>query len=137
MADLSITAANVLQTSGTSVSSGVAATAITRGQYVYILANSTIGLADANAATPANSCAGCSLVDVSAGQTCFYVANDATFTPGFSASAGDTIWLASDNAGACTKTYADVASGSTIIVLGGMLTSTSMKLSIQTYGVKP
>jgi hypothetical protein len=136
MADLSITAANVLQTSGTSVSSGVAATAITRGQYVYVLTAGTIGLADSNGTTPANSIAGCAIADVATGQTCFYVASDSTFTPGFSATAGDTIWL-SDTPGACTKTYADVASGSTVIALGGMLTSTTMKFSPQTYGVKP
>jgi len=138
MADLSITAANVLQSSGTSVSSGVASTEITRGQYVYVLANGTIGLADSNGTAPANTCAGCSIVDVSMGQTCFYVATDSTFTPGFTASAGDQIWLSNTNSsGAATKTWADLASGTTVISLGGMLTSTTMKFSPQVYGVKP
>lgn len=136
MADLSITAANVLQSSGTSVTPGIAATAITRGQYVYVLANGTIGLADSNGSTPANTIAGCSVVDVATGQTCFYVATDSAFTPGFSAVAGDTIWL-SDTPGACTKTYADIASGSTVIPLGVMTSSTVMKLSPLTGGVKP
>ena len=136
MADLSITAANVLQTAGTSVSSGVASTAITRGQYIYTLANGTIGLADSNGTTPSNSITGCSLVDVSTGQTCFYVASDTSFTPGFSAVAGDTIWL-SDTPGAATKTYADIASGSTVIALGLMTSSTVMKLSPLVGGVKP
>lgn len=136
MADLSITAANVLQTSGTSVSSGVASTAITRGQYVYVLANGTIGLADSNGTSPANSVAGCAIADVSTSQTCFYVASDATFTPGFSATAGDTIWL-SDTPGACTKTYADIASGSTVIPLGVMTSSTVMRFSPLVGGVKP
>lgn len=137
MADLSITAANVLQTSGTAVQSGVASTAIARGQYVYILANGTIGLADSNGTSPANSVAGCAIADVSSGQTCFYVASDATFTPGFSATAGDTIWLSSDTAGACTKTYADIASGSTVIPLGVMTSSTVMRFSPLVGGVKP
>ena len=136
MADLSITAANVLQSSGTSVSSGVASTAITRGQYVYVLANGTIGLADSNGTTPANSIAGCAIADIATGQTCFYVASDSGFTPGFSATAGDTIWL-SDTPGAATKTYADIASGSTVIPLGVMTSSTVMKFSPIVGGVKP
>lgn len=135
MADLSPTAANVLQTSGTSVSSGVAATAITRGQYVYILANGTIGLADSNGSSPSNSVAGCAIADVSTGQTCFYVAADANFTPGFTVLSGDTIWL-SDTPGACTKTYADIASGSTVIPLGVMTSTTTMRFAPLVGGVK-
>ena len=136
MADLSVTAANVLQSSGTTVSSGVAAVAINRGQYVYIKADGTIALADSNGTTPANTCAGSCIADVSTGQTCFYVAKDAVFTPGFTATAGDPIYL-SNTAGGATKTYADIASGSTVIVLGGMLTSTTMNFDPQVYGVKP
>jgi hypothetical protein len=135
MADLSVTAANVLQSSGTSVSSGVASTAITRGQYVYVLANGTIGLADSNGASPANSVAGCCLADVATSQTCFYVAVDSGFTPGFTVLAGDTIWL-SNTPGACTKTYADVAAGSTVIPLGVMTSTTVMRLSPLVGGVK-
>lgn len=137
MADLSVTAANVLQTSGTSVSSGVAASAITRGQYVYVLANGTIGLADSNGSSPANSVAGCCIADVATGQTCFYVASDATFTPGFSSTAGNVIYLSSDTAGGATETYSDIDSGSTVIVLGAMKTSTVMKFSPLVGGVKP
>ena len=135
MADLAVTAANVLQSSGTSVSSGVASTAITRGQYVYVLANGTIGLADSNGASPANSVAGCCLADVATSQTCFYVAADSGFTPGFTVLAGDTIWL-SNTPGACTKTYADVAAGSTVIPLGVMTSTTVMRLSPLVGGVK-
>jgi hypothetical protein len=135
MADLSPTAANVLQSSGTSVSSGVASTAITRGQYVYVLAAGTIGLADSNGASPANSVAGCCLADVATSQTCFYVAVDSGFTPGFTVLAGDTIWL-SNTPGACTKTYADVAAGSTVIPLGVMTSTTVMRLSPLVGGVK-
>jgi len=135
MADLSPTAASVLQSSGTSVSSGVASTTITRGQYVYVLANGTIGLADSNGTTPANSCAGCCIADVATSQTCFYVAADSGFTPGFTVLAGDTIWL-SNTPGACTKTYADVAAGSTVIPLGVMTSTTVMRLSPLVGGVK-
>jgi len=135
MADLSPTAANVLQSSGTSVSAGVASTAITRGQYVYVLANGTIGLADSNGTTPANSVAGCCIADVATSQTCFYVASDSGFTPGFTVLAGDTIWL-SNTPGACTKTYADVAVGSTVIPLGVMTSTTVMRFSPLVGGVK-
>jgi len=135
MADLSPTAASVLQSSGTSVSSGVASTTITRGQYVYVLAAGTIGLADSNGASPANSVAGCCIADCATGQTCFYVASDSGFTPGFTVLAGDTIWL-SNTPGACTKTYADIASGSTVIPLGVMTSTTVMRFSPLVGGVK-
>lgn len=136
MADLSVTAANVLQSSGTTVSSGVSAVAINRGQYIYIKTDGTIALADSNGTTPANTCAGVCIADVSTGQTCFYAASDAVFTPGFTAVAGDPIYL-SNTAGGATKTYADIVSGSTVIVLGGMLTSTTMNFDPQVFGVKP
>ena len=135
MADKSITAANVLATS-TQYVIKTAAVAITRGQYIYLLANGTVGLADSNAASPANSVEGVALVDCGAGQPCCYVQSDTIFTPGFSDTAGNPVYL-SNTAGACTTAAADVASGSTNIVLGGMLTSTTMKFAPQVYGTKP
>lgn len=137
MADLSVTAANVLASaSAGTISYKTAAVAITRGQYIYLLAAGTVGLADANATTPANSIEGCALADCAAGQKCLYVQSDTGFTPGFSATAGDDVWL-SQTAGACTKTKADLTSGATVIWLGSMTSSTVMKFAPVSGGVIP
>jgi uncharacterized protein YgbK (DUF1537 family) len=66
------------------------------------------------------------------------VPTDTALTTGFTASAaGVVIYLSSDTAGAATETYADLDSGSTVIVLGSMLTTTTMKFSPLVGGVKP
>jgi len=137
MADLAITAANVLKSSNGTIAVLTAAGAITRGQYIYTLANNTAGLADSNGTTPANTVTGVALADVGAGQPVPYVPTDTALTTGFTASAaGVTIYL-SNTPGAATETYADIASGSTVIILGSMLTTTTMKFTPLIGGVKP
>jgi hypothetical protein len=135
MADKSITAANVLS-SLTSFNVKIAAAPITRGQAIYLLAAGTVGLADSNGVAPSNTVEGIALADCGTAQPCIYQSLDANFTPGFTDTAGNTVYL-SNTSGGITTTYADIASGSTVIVLGGMLTSTTMKLAPQTYGTKP
>jgi len=138
MADLAVTAANVLKSSNGTIGVLTAATTITRGQYIYTLAAGTVGLADSNGTTPANSVTGIALADVATGQPVPYVPTDTALTTGFTASAaGVVIYLSSDTAGAATETYADLDSGSTVIVLGSMLTTTTMKFSPLVGGVKP
>ncbi len=132
---IAITAAEVIPGSGAVFTTGTiaAATTVTQGQTVYQLGNGTIGLADSNAGSPANTCAGIALTGGSAGQPIVYCTGApydfanavGGLTLGASASllAGDTIWLQSV-AGGMTKTAADVASGCTSIVLGVMVTTT-------------
>lgn len=136
MADKSITAANVLQSSSGQVTTAVAAVAVTRGQFIYKLTNGTVGLADANGASPANTIEGCALADVAAGQTLLYCKTDTSFTPGFTGTAGDRVYL-SGTAGGCTTASADLASGMTVIVLGIMLTSSTMIFTPVTGGAIP
>lgn len=135
MADLAITAASVLRSSAGNPAQGTAAAAITQGQVVYITDASTVNLADSNAVAPANSVAGIALNSASTGQPILYVTTDSAFVPGFTALAGDPIYL-SNTPGAVTKTYGDVAAGSTIVVLGVMTTTTVMNLSPIVGGVK-
>lgn len=137
MADLSITVASVLKSSaGTSITgTTAAATTITQGQAVYVLTNGTIGLADSNATTPANTCAGISLNAASPGQPVTYVGIDSGFTPGATLTSGNAIYL-SNTAGGLTATYSDVASGSTIIVVGIATGTTTMNLNPVVGGVK-
>lgn len=139
MAAISITASQVLPGTGAVTTTGTAAVAITQGQAVYALADATIGLADSNAATPANVPIGIALDAASAGQPIVYCTGAAydfangvgglTLGAGASLAVGDTIWLYS-TAGGLTKTAADVASGCTSVVLGNMVTTTVMNFII-------
>ena len=130
MAAISITAASVLKSSTGQVSVGTAGATITAGQAVYIDTSDSnkIKLADANGTTPANTFAGIALNAASSGQPVSYCTNDtAGFTIGATVVAGDTIWL-SQTPGGLTKTIGDL-SGGLAIVVGVMLTTTTMNLT--------
>ena len=130
MAAISITAANVLTSSTGQVSVGTAGATITAGQSVYIDTSDSnkIKLADANGTAPANTFAGIALNAASSGQPVSYCTNDnAGFTIGATVVAGDTIWL-SQTPGGLTKTIGDL-SGGIAIVVGVMLTTTTMNLT--------
>lgn len=139
MAAISLTASQILAGTGAVTTTGTLAEAVTQGQAVYVLANGTIGLADSNAASPANVMAGIALTAGSTGQPVVYCTGAAydfanavgglTLGAGASLSIGDTIWLYS-TAGNLTKTAADVASGMTSIVLGDMVTTTILNFII-------
>ena len=137
MAAISITAASVLKSSTGSVSVGVAGASITAGQSVYIDTSDSnkIKLADANGTAPANTFAGIALNAASSGQPVSYCTNDSSgFTIGATVLAGDTIWL-SPTAGGITKTESDLIAGCTKIVIGNMLTTTTMNLNPNVGGV--
>ena len=130
MAAISITAANVLKSSTGQVSVGTSGATITAGQSVYIDTSDSnkIKLADANGTAPANTFAGIALNAASSGQPVSYCTNDnAGFTIGATVVAGDTIWL-SQTPGGLTKTIGDL-SGGIAIVVGVMLTTTTMNLT--------
>ena len=130
MADISITAASVLASSGGSKTIGVAGASITAGQALYIdTANSNVlKLADSDGTTPANVFAGISLHASLTGQPLQYVTVDPSFTFGGTVLAGDTIWL-SDTPGGITKTFAELEAGDTVVCLGVALTTTTMNLN--------
>jgi hypothetical protein len=137
MEAISITAANVLKSSTGSVANGIAGASITAGQAVYIDTGDSnkIKLADANGTAPANTFAGIALNAATAGQPVSYCTNDtAGFTIGATVLAGDTIWL-SPTAGGLTKTFADLTTLDKVIVVGVMLTTTTMNLTPVTGGV--
>lgn len=136
MAVLSITASAVLASSLGVKNQGVASTTITQGQALYLLANNTIGLADANGSTPANSFLGFSLNAASSGQPVTYVGLDPSYTVGATLANGGVVWLDSTTPGAVTQTYADVASGSTVIAIGVANSTTTMNLLPVTGGTK-
>jgi len=130
MAAISVTAASVLKSSTGQVSVGTAGATITAGQSLYVDTNDSnkLKLADANGTAPANTFAGIALNAASAGQPVSYCTNDtAGFTIGATVVAGDTIWL-SQTPGGITKTIGDL-SGGLAIVVGVMLTTTTMNLT--------
>lgn len=133
--DLTVTAANVLASAVPYAKHGIAGAAITAGQALYIdtTDSNKLKLADANGTAPANTYAGIALHAAAIGQPIAYQNSDPSFTTGFTALAGDPIFL-SDNAGGVTKTIADLASGSAVIQVGLMLTTTQMNMSSITGG---
>lgn len=128
MANISITAAEVFKGSASVIQrlNAAAATTITAGSVLYLTALGTLGLADSNGVSPANSVIGIALNGGGAGQPIDYVAIDVALTLGASAAltSGAVLYL-SNTAGAITATYADVASGSTVICLGVVNTATA------------
>lgn len=137
MSVISITAANVLKGGSSNIFRGTiaAGVTITQGQVIYRLANGNIGLADSNGVSPANSFEGVAVTAGSPGQPIDYVMSDIAFTSGGTLTSGDTIWLA-NTAGAITATYADIASGSTVIALGVVNTDGTLNLNPVVGGTK-
>ncbi len=138
MADLSIVAASVLATSTAPLQylPAAAGVTITQGQVLYKTTLNTLGLADSNGVSPANTFEGISLCGASPGQPVIYVKADATFTFGATSTSGLVLYL-SNTAGGITATYSDIAAGSTVITLGTVLTGgTTMILSPIVGGVK-
>lgn len=130
MADISITASLVLPSSSASITAGVAGATITQGQSLYLdTATNTYKLADADGTSPAFTFAGIALVAASAGQKVLLATADAAgFTIGATVLAGDVIYL-SDTPGGLTKTIGDLESLDKIVVVGVMLTTTTMNLT--------
>lgn len=133
MAAISIDATLVLASTGKLGGVAKAGAATTAGQVGYIADNNVFTLADANGTPPANAPGAIALNGGATNQPISYASSDPNFTPGFTALAGDTIWL-SPTAGGMTKTIADLVSGCTVSVLGVMKTTTTMKLAITIGG---
>lgn len=138
MAALTVDPTLVFAGNPVTVFTGNASVAITAGQALYILANGTLGLADANGTSPANSFAGFARNNApAAGQPIDCVGLDTTYTFGVATgvNAGDDIWL-SPTPGAITKTRADLVTGCTVIHLGIALGATGAT-NVQTMNLKP
>ena len=128
MADLSITAANVLNSGGGGVAQGTAGASITAGQTVYLdSATTTIKLADANLSSAASTVVGIALHAASSGQPILYQ-TDGVITLGSVLTAG-LIYVNSATAGAIAPS-ADLTSTWRTSILGVALTSSTLKLNI-------
>lgn len=131
MANVSITAANVLASSSAKKIFGVSGSALTQGAAVYLDANNRFQ--PANATTSATTAKVVGFVQdavAAALQPCVVVTADAGYTPGFTAAIGNVVYLSGTD-GAMTVTSTDVqATGYYVSVLGVMITTTTMNASI-------
>jgi hypothetical protein len=123
MADLTITAANVVAGEDVSIEAGIAGATITAGQVVYRdTADSKYKLADADGTSALRSPRGIALNGASNGQPLSILRNG-DITIGATMTAGLAYYLSDEPGGICP--LADLATGD-YIVLVGMAESTSV-----------
>ena len=118
MANLSITAANVVPSEGAVISSGtVGGTAVTvvAGNLLYKHTDGTLLLAT-NATAVGAAVVGMALGGASTGQVVRYVSEDPDLTLGATATVGDPIYLTT--AGGCSILTADLDIGEFVTFLG-------------------
>ena len=118
MANLSITAANVIPSEGAVISSGtVGGTAVTvvAGNLLYKHTDGTLLLAT-NATAVGAAVVGMALGGASTGQVVRYVSEDPDLTLGATATVGDPIYLTT--AGGCSILTADLDIGEFVTFLG-------------------
>jgi hypothetical protein len=130
MPDLSITAASVLASTSATKAEGVAGATITAGQSLYIdtADSNKLKLYDADGSSPVNVFAGIALHGAATGQPIKYATKDPSFTPGFAALAGDSIY-GSDTPGGVTKTFSELETADVVTSLGVMTSTTVMNLN--------
>ncbi|MBI5111864.1 MAG: hypothetical protein HZA68_07815 [Rhodovulum sp.] len=134
MADLSITAANVLAGSDATIEHGRAGAAITAGQVVYReAATGKYRLADCDSATAeAKVPAGVALHGAADGQP-LAIVTSGDVAIGAALTAGEPYYL-SATPGAI-QPYADVGTGETVVSLGFARSTSVLVLRIQNTGV--
>lgn len=134
MADVSVTAAEVLTDSGTITIDVTAGATITAGQTVYLDSGdgNAAKLADANASSSTATVKGIALNGAADGQP-LRVATAGTLDPGFTVTVG-TIYVQSATAGAICPA-ADLATGHYVTVLGVGITASQLQLIMRNSGV--
>jgi hypothetical protein len=133
MADLSITAANVLAGSGAKTTSGTAGATVTAGQVLYYdSATSSYKLADTDSATvAARSPAGIALHAAASGQP-LTILQSGLITIGATVAVGVSYWL-SGTAGAICP-VADVAPGDYPVIIGIGVSTSVLKVQFLEAG---
>ncbi len=134
MADITITAANVVAGNGARITHGTAGAAVTAGQVVYKdAADGKFKLADCDSATAAvRSPVGIALHAAAANQP-LAIVNSGPVTIGATLTAGVTYYL-SPNAGGIAP-VADLASGDYPVIMGIATSATVLNVDIQEAGV--
>lgn len=134
MADLTITAANVVAGSGAEVEHGTAGATVTAGQMVYRnSATNAYLLADSNSATvAARTPRGISLHAAATGQP-LAIAKEGPVTIGATMTAGVAYYLSDTPGGICP--VADVGSGEYPTIIGIATSTTVLNVEFQSAGV--
>jgi len=134
MADLVITAASVVATSGSrEIEHGRAGATITAGQVVYKASNGKYALADNDSATAAaKTPRGIALHGASDDQP-LAVLTGGEITIGATLTAGMDYYLSSTAGGICPR--ADLASGDYVVLIGMAKSTTVLAVDIQAPGV--
>lgn len=135
MADISITAANVVKGSNAVVEAGTAGATITAGQVVYKdAADGKYKLADADSATAAAKAPrGIALNGASNNQP-LSILRSGDITIGATLTAGTAYYLSPTTAGGICP-LADVASGDDVVLLGLAESTSVLAVDIQISGV--
>lgn len=131
MADYTVTAASVQQTSTAKTRAGIAGETLTAGQVVFrdSADSNEIKLADCTNADKFVA-VGITINGAAEGQPCDYVEADIGFTPGFTAALGDVVVL-STAGGMAPST--DLTTGDYAVICGIMDSTTTMNLEFSEY----
>lgn len=133
MADLSITAANVLSGAAAVILHGTAGAAITAGQTAYLdTSSNTWKLADSNGAAALRTPGGVALNNAAAGQP-IALQKDGEITIGATLTAGVTYYQSDTPGGICP--VADVGSGEYSCIVGIAKSASVLDINIQPSGV--
>lgn len=134
MVDLTITPASVIIASHANIMRGKSGATVTAGQLVYKSStNASMLLADNNSATAeARRPIGVALHGASTGQPLAY-APEGDVTIGATMTAGVAYYLSDTPGGLCT--VADLATGEYPCVIGMAISTTVLRINIQTAGV--
>jgi hypothetical protein len=137
MADVAVTANEVLPDSGTQVFQGTLGGTVTAGQAVYRNASGQILAADANASAAASAVIGIALTGGVSGQSVLVAdglrPGGCTLDPGFTVGVGTPYFLSATAGGICPA--ADLATGMYPALLGFGVTASQLKLQIVRPGV--
>ena len=133
MADLIITAANVVKATGSSIQQGTAGAAVTAGQPVYLDSATTYKLSDANSATAAARVVdGIALHASLTGQP-LQILNGGPLTRGAVLTAGVAYYLSNNAGGICL--VADLTAGSYHTILGFATSASVLNVKLNAAGV--
>lgn len=133
-ADLSITAASVVPTTGYTKDTGIAGATITAGQTVYKDSTDSdkLKLADANATTATATVVGIALHAAASGQP-LTIITGGILNPGATVTVG-TIYVVSATAGGIAPST-DLVTGWYVGILGVGITSSTIRIGLNMSGV--
>jgi hypothetical protein len=132
MADVSITAANVVAGANAVIQHGIAGATVTAGQPLYRdSSDGRLKLADCDASATTAACVGLALHGASNGQPLAFTADDDDFTVGGTVAVG--IYVLSGTAGGIAP-VADLAAADYVVFIGAAKSTSKMKVKIVNAG---